>query len=399
LEPIKVLHVINSFEYGGAEAMLCNLVSRTDRQRFEPAVVSLIDDLRVAGAVTDAGVPLSVVGMKPGVPDPRGVLRLGRLMRQARPHVIQTWMDHSNLIGGLAARLSVRAPLVWGVHHSNHIAGLTKRTTLWTVAACARLSRRLPARIVCCSESARAAYAARGFAAERMTFIPNGFDTERFRPDRDARTDVRRELGLAPETPLVGLVARYDPFKDHANFLRAAALLAARFPDVRFLLCGDRVDRANAELTGLIASLGIPARCHLLGPRRDVPRIHAALDLLVSSSASEAFPLTLGEAMSCGVPCVATDVGDSALIVGETGRLAPAGDSAALAAACASLLRLEPSDRQRLGQAARRRIKDRFSLGAVAARYEALYAGLAAGVPREPVVFPSPALGAEAARS
>ena len=153
---IKILHVINSFEYGGAEAMLCNLLSRADRGRFQPEVVSLIDDLRLAGGIISAEIPLTVLGMEPGVPDPRGVTRLARVIRQVRPLVIQTWMDHSNLIGGLAARLSGRAPVVWGVHHSNHIPGLTKRTTLMTVAACARLSRRLPARIVCCSESSRA---------------------------------------------------------------------------------------------------------------------------------------------------------------------------------------------------------------------------------------------------
>lgn len=374
---IKLLHVINSFEYGGAEAMLCSLLARADRQRFEPSVVSLIDDLRVAGGIVERGTPLTVLGMKPGVPDPRGVWRLARLIRRLRPHVVQTWMDHSNLIGGLAARLSARVPLVWGVHHSNHIPALTKRSTLVTVAACARLSRQLPARIVCCSDSARAAYARLGFAAERMTVIPNGFDTDAFQPSAEARLDVRRELGVAPETPLVGLVARFDPFKDHANFLRAAALVAHRLPPVRFLLCGDRVDSGNAPLSAQITALGLEERCHLLGPRRDVPRLHAALDLLVSSSASEAFPLAVGEAMACGVPCVVTDVGDSALIVGETGRVVPPGDSPALADACEALLRLEPGERAWLGWAARRRIEERFSLGAITGRYETLYADLA----------------------
>ncbi|MDR3635942.1 MAG: glycosyltransferase [Isosphaeraceae bacterium] len=396
---IKILHIINSFEYGGAESMLCNLLSCVDRGRFEPAVVSLIDDLRVAGSITDAAIPLSVLGMKPGVPDPRGVARLARLLGKVRPHLIQTWMDHSNLIGGLAARLSVRAPVVWGVHHSNHIPGLTKRTTLMTVAACARLSRRLPARIVCCSESARTAYVARGFAAERMTVIPNGFDTDVFRPNPEARAEVRRELGVASETPLVGLVARYDPFKDHANFLRAAAIVAQHLPHVRFLLCGDRIDSGNGTLMGLIEALGLQDRCHLLGPRRDVPRLHAALDLLVSSSASEAFPLTIGEAMACGVPCAATHVGDSAAIVGETGRVVPPGDPQALAAACEALLRLEPAEREWLGWAARQRIQDRFSLGAIAVRYEALYAALAAGEPRPEFPVNSPALGAEVVTS
>lgn len=396
---IKLLHIINSFEYGGAEAMLCNVLARSDRQRFEPSVVSLIDDLRVAGGIVERGIPLTVLGMKPGIPDPRAVWRLSRLIRRLRPHVIQTWMDHSNLIGGLAARLAGHVPLVWGVHHSNHIPGLTKRSTLLTVAACARLSRRLPARIVCCSESARASYARLGFAAERMTVIPNGFDTDVFQPSADARLDVRRALGLAPETPLVGLIARYDPFKDHANFLHAAAIIARRLPHVRFLLCGDRVDTNNAALMEQVKTLGLQDLCHLLGPRRDVPRLHAALDVLVSSSASEAFPLTVGEAMASGVPCAVTDVGDSALIVGETGRVVPPGDSAALADACEALLRLEPGERAWLGWAARRRIQDRFSLGAITARYEALYGDLAEGAARAAVPVETRPLDVEVVRS
>ena len=168
----------------------------------------------------------------------------------------------------MAARLAVRDPVIWGVHNTNYIPRLTKRTTLMTVSACRRLSRWLPTRIVCCSESARAVYARQGFAAERLTFIPNGFDTNAFRPDPAARLNVRRELGLDPDATLIGLIARYDPFKDHANFLHAAAALKGRLPDVHFLLCGNRVDPGNETLASTVAALGLRGHCHLLGPQR-----------------------------------------------------------------------------------------------------------------------------------
>jgi glycosyltransferase involved in cell wall biosynthesis len=376
---IKIIHIINSFEYGGAEVMLGNLVTRSDRARFEPSVVSLIDDLRLADGIAAAGLPVRVLGMRPGVPDPRGLARLACLLRRDRPHVVQTWMDHSNLIGALAARLAAPTVLVWGVHHSRHVRGLTKGTTLLTVAACARLSRRLPAAIVCCSEQSRAEYERRGFAAEKLVVISNGFDTALFRPDTRARMEVRREVGLGPDVPLVGLVARYDAVKDHPTFLRAAALLRRRLPAVHFLLCGDQVDRANAELESALEALGLCDCCHLLGPRRDVARIQASLDLATSSSISEAFPLCLGEAMACGVPCVATDVGDSAAILGETGRIVPPRAPALLASAWEELLSLGPEARSRLGMAARRRIQERYDLAAVAGRYENLYERLLAG--------------------
>jgi glycosyltransferase involved in cell wall biosynthesis len=276
------VHVINSFEPGGAETMLCNLLLRTDRARFDVSVVALIDDLTVAGPVIEAKIPLVTMGMSPGVPAPTGVLRLMSHLRRLRPAIVQTWMDHSNLIGGVASRIACGAKVIWSVHHSDHVKELTKRTTLMTVGACAMLSRRVPARIVLCSEHARKLYGARGFAAEKMQVIPNGFDTSRFRPDAAARAEVRKELGVNLDTPLVGLVARFDPFKDHAGFCRAAARVAKVHPEARFVMCGRDVDGGNGALGSLIAELGLKERCHLLGPRRDVPRIMAALDVLAS---------------------------------------------------------------------------------------------------------------------
>lgn len=373
---VRIVHVINSFEFGGAEAMLCNLLLRTDRDRFEPTVAALIDDMSVAGPVLAAGIPVVTMRMKAGIPDPRGLARLAKHLEQEQPTIVQTWMDHSNLIGGLAAKIATRAKVVWGVHHSNHVAGLTPRTTLMTVAACARLSRRVPARIVFCSEHARKLYAARGFSRRNMCVIPNGFDMRNFAPDAFARADVRRELGVAPETILVGLVARYDPLKDHANFLRAAAELVKKRPEVRFLLCGDKVDRSNPSVMEEITALNLKGHCHLLGARRDVARIQSALDVAVSSSISEAFPLVVGEAMSCGVPCVVTDVGDSALIVGTTGRVVPPSDHAALFGALDEMLAMTVDARRKLGADARQRVRDLFDLDAVTRRYESLYEGL-----------------------
>jgi glycosyltransferase involved in cell wall biosynthesis len=357
--------------------MLCNLLLRHDRSRFDLSVVALIDDLSVARPILDAGIPVAVMGMRPGVPDPRGVARLARHIRQLKPHVIQSWMDHSNLITALANRCATRAPLAWGVHHSDHIPGVAKRSTLVTVAACAKLSRRLTRRIVYCSEQSRRAYERKGFEPLRGTVIPNGFDLGRFGPDAGARAAVRNEIGVPPDAPLVGLVARYDPFKDHATFFRAAALLARKNPHARFLLCGHRVEWDNRELASLASDPALAGRCHLLGRRGDVHRVYAALDVLASSSISEAFPLAVGEAMACSVPCAVTDVGDSALLVGPAGKVVPPRDPAALAAAIESLLTMPAHEREALGLAARARVEERFTLDAVTRRYEDLYEQLA----------------------
>ncbi|HSV13390.1 MAG TPA: glycosyltransferase [Tepidisphaeraceae bacterium] len=379
---LSVVHIINSFQFGGAERMLCNLLLNTDMDRFEPSVVSLIDDMTVAAPIIDAGIPITVVGMRPGIPDPRGIARLARHLWRLKPAVIQTWMDHSNLIGGIAARLVSRTPLVWGIHHSNHIPSLTKKSTLATVWACKMFSRRVPTRIVCCSEHARGMYAQRGFADDKLMVIPNGFDVSAFRPDPAARANLRRELDVHPQTPLVGLIARYDPFKDHETFLRAAAKLKRIRPDVHYVLCGHNVDSNNSVLMAMIGSLGIGEQCHLIGARTDVPRVLAGLDLAAQSSVSEAFPLVLGEAMACGVPCVATDVGDSRLIVGDTGKIVPARDPDALAAGMGEMLAMRSSALQQLGITARTRVREMFDLKSVTRRYESLYTDLASAAGR-----------------
>ncbi len=370
---IRVVHIINSFQLGGAETMLCNLLLRTDLTRFEPSIISLIDDMTLAGPAQKANVPITVIGMKPGVPDPRGLLRTARTLRRLQPDIVQTWMDHSNLIGGLAARMATGAPVVWGVHHGHHIPGVAKRMTRFTVWTCAQLSRLLPSRIVLCSEESRRLYTANGFAAERLTVIPNGFDTVKFHPDEDARISVRRELNVDPQAVLIGFLARFDPNKDHSNFIRAAAQLAAQHNNVHFVLCGHRVDNDNSALTGQIAELGLTDRFHLLGARSDAPRIQASLDIASTSSFSEAFPMTIGEAMSCGVPFVATDVGDSARIIDTAGRVVPPRDPVALANAWNELVSMGRAGRLQLGQAARKRICALFALEAVTRQYEAVY--------------------------
>jgi len=174
------------------------------------------------------------------------------------------------------------------------------------------------------------------------------------------------------------MCARFHPAKDHQNFLRAAKIIAAHLPDARFVLCGPEITPNNAQLTTWIGENGLENHCILLGPRDDMPAILAGLDLLVSASRSEAFPLIIGEAMACGVPCVVTDVGDSANIVGDCGRVVPPQAPEPLAEACLQVLALSPEERLALGQAARARIEVEYNLPAAAEKYGQLFIDVAA---------------------
>lgn len=370
---IRIVHVITGLDTGGAEMMLYKLLSLTDRTRYAPSVVSLTGGGPVGDRIEALGIPVETLGMARGVPDPAGLLRLAVRLRRIRPALVQTWMYHADVVGGLAAKLAGNVPVLWNLRQSSLDRAGLGRGTLLTARAAAWLSHRIPVRIVCGSEAARRAHGALGYARDRLVVIPNGFDLDMFAPSASARAAVRRELGIGGDVPLIGLAARFHPQKDHHTFIRAAGMLREWLPEAHFVLCGNGVSWQNSRLAGWIDEAGVRDNCHLLGSRADMPMIDAALDVAASSSRSEGFPNVIGEAMACGVPCAVTDVGDSAQLVGDTGRVVPPRDARALAQAWQALLAMPAGDRRDLGAAARRRIGQCYSLQSVVRRYEDLY--------------------------
>jgi glycosyltransferase involved in cell wall biosynthesis len=372
-----VLCLITGLYVGGAEMMLYRLLTRLDRAKFKPQVVSLMDLGPVSEKIRALGIPVRALGMSPGMPNPLAVLNLVRWLQSDKPDVIQTWMYHADLLGSIAAKLAGNIAVSWNIRHSDLSPTESKRLTRVAAKICARLSRWAPRKIVCCSESARDVHAAVGYASDKMVVIPNGYDLDTCRPDPAARRSVRIELGLSETTPIIGLVARFDPQKDHRTFLSAAGLLHRDMPDVHFMLCGNQITKQNIELMKWINDAGIEDQCHLLGYRDDIPRIHAAFDIASLSSCTEAFPNVVAEAMGCGIPCVVTDVGDAALIVGETGLVVPPRDPTMLADAWRTLLNMDRATRIQLGLAARQRVIENYNLPQIVSCYERLFEELA----------------------
>jgi glycosyltransferase involved in cell wall biosynthesis len=367
---MKIVHVITGLGAGGAESMLLKLLSAQQETARSGCVVSLTGVGPVGEKIQALGVPVIALGMRRGRPDPAALVALIRILRRVRPDLVQTWMYHADLLGGLAAR-AAGVPVVWGVRHGPSARG-DKLLTRLARQACAWTSRWIPAAVVCNSNQSRRVHAACGYAANKLVVVPNGFDVTRFRPDPAARASVRTELGVARDAALVGLVARYHPHKDHATFLAAAARIRAEREDVCFVLCGEGVDGSNAELAAILDRLDLREAARLLGRRDDIERILASLDVACVSSTTESFPNVVGEAMACGVPCVSTDCGDVAEIVGDTGVIVPVGDPGAFAAAVVSLLRLDPAERAALGAAARSRVAEEFALPVVARKFAAI---------------------------
>ena len=370
---MKIVHVITGLSTGGAEMMLYKLLSRMNADEFDSEVVSLTDEGPIADKIRLLGIPVQALGMKRGIPNPVALFKLTFILRRKRPDLVQTWLYHSDFIGGIASKIAGNMKTFWSIRQSNIDVDSNKRSTIWVAKACAKLSSWLPDKIIVCSHAALKSHQALGYSMEKMFVIPNGFDLDEFRPDPEARKSVRKELKLDENALLVGLVARFDPQKDHRNFIEAAELIREKIPAVHFMLCGEGIDNGNTRLMQWIEKGQVAGCFHLLGIRKDVSRLVAAMDVAVSSSLGEGFPNVVGEAMACSVPCVVTDVGDSALIVADTGRVVPAKDPGALAAAILGLLQAPPAFREEMGELARQRVKMNYSLDSVVREYEAVF--------------------------
>jgi glycosyltransferase involved in cell wall biosynthesis len=370
-----VVHLITGLQPSGAENQLQQLVLASDKHHFRHVVISLLEGGSIASELKAAGIEVHSLGMRRGLASPVGIVRLARLLRRLQPNVLHCWLYHACLMGSLAARLAGGPRVIWGLRSANPGFRGYSLSTRAVVRLCAKLSF-LPDAVVVNSEAARTVHRKWGNKAARMRVIPNGVDTQHFCPDPEARRSIREELGLTGDSVLVGMFARYSPMKDHGTFLQAAALLHRKYPDVRFILAGEGIAADNLPLWELVRENGLQEVTYLLGPRRDIQRLTAALDLACLSSWSESFPNVLVEAMACAVPCVASDVGDSSSIVGEAGRIVPPCNPPALAEAMGALVCMSTAERAVLGRRARDRVLERFTLQKTVKAYEVLYGEL-----------------------
>jgi glycosyltransferase involved in cell wall biosynthesis len=383
VDRIRVLYIINDLYMAGAEIALFKLLSRIDQDRFAPVVLSLRDRGDLGSAVESLKIPVHTLGIRGSIAGPISVHRLFNIVRKLRPDVIHGWMYHGNLAASLSRIFARRASLLWSIHQSLYSFNHEKRLTALVIRVSGVLSR-FAERIIYVSETSAGHHEKIGYCERKRIVFPYGFCTSEFAPSLKARQSLRAEVGVADNTILIGLIGRYHAIKDHQNFLRAATLIARKYPETRFILCGKGVDTNNDVLLALIRDLGITRHVHLLGDRRDIQRITAALDVAVSSSYSEGFPNVIGEAMSAGVPCVATDVSDVRRIIGATGKVVSPGSFKALAAALDEMIEIGSGGRSNLGKAARLRIAEKYSLDSVVTQYEALYERMTRNSPVQP---------------
>lgn len=324
-----ILHIITGLNDGGAESVLYRLCTKDYNGNH--CVISMMDAGKYGPLLQNAGVEIYCLNMPKGTLTIRGLWRLWLLLRSLKPIVVQTWMYHADLIGGIFARLAGVKSVCWGVRHSNLSPGTVKRSTIFIAKICSKLSAIIPSYIIFCSEQAASVHKQLGYCKKKIVIIPNGYDIENFRPNLSARVYLRKTLGIANNLTLFGMVARFDKQKDHGNLIAALNLVKKQNSNFCCLLVGTGMVVTNSALVELLLRFEVMDSVRLLGPRNDIPFIMSALDVHVLSSLGEAFPNVLAEAMACATPCVTTNVGDAALIVGDTGWVVPAGNPEYLA--------------------------------------------------------------------
>jgi len=373
--------IIPALGAGGAERQMCELVRHMDPGTFDVHLVEIYDSRRTeARAYWEdlealPAVHLHSLRKSPGI---KGYLlalpRFLSLLARHRPDVLYGFMGGTFL--ALAGRL-VGAKVVWGIRRTSAdpsmMDAFERRLLPWImrISALAHLA-------IFNSEAGRRNYEAMGLRSPRRLVIPNGFDTRRFAPDVEAGRSQRRAWDIPEGVPLVGLVGRVVPVKGHATFIRAAARIAGEIQDAHFVCVGDGNRDYLASLRALAASLGLEDRFHWVGEAGRMPAAYNALSLLMLASTDEGCPNVVGEAMACGVPCVVTDVGDAAALVGDTGRVVPSGDAVRLAEEAILQLREEPEAAARCAAAARERICAQFGVDRLARDTEAAFLRLLA---------------------
>lgn len=372
--PRRVAFVIRSLTIGGAGRQLIEIATGLAATGWSVDVVTFYAGGGLTPELDQRGVRVRDLA-KGGRWDLTVFPRLARVLRRIDAPVVHAYSGEANLIVALLRPLLKGSKVVWGVRASDlsrsrqdWLSAVLGRAN-WLLARCADL-------IICNSSAGMRMRAAEGYPRDRLIVVPNGIDVRRFAPGPGAGEAVRSDWGVEPDEVVIGLVGRLDPVKGHEVLIRAMAGLPSP-PRARLVFVGDGPDAYRAEMDAIARAAGIGHRLTWTGPRTDMPVVYNALDLLVSASHGEGFPNAVAEAMACGIPCVVTDVGDSAELVGDTGWVSPPDDVEGLRAAIATALGARDHLSEQ-GERARQRIVERFDTQALVARTAAELARLTA---------------------
>lgn len=324
-----ILHIITSLADGGAEAVLFRFCNEDRAEKH--IIISLMDESKYGSLLREQGFEVYALNLSPNRISILGIYKLYNIIKAKKPDVVQTWMYHADLMGGIVSRVAGINNVIWGVHNTILVRGESKFSTILIAKLNALLSGIVPRKIIYCAQKSRDVQEAIGYNKRKGKVVSNGYKINDFTPNKSYETSIRKSLNLSEDTFIIGHVGRFDPLKDHKNLIEAIANLPKKKVKFKVVLIGSNLDQNNSTLTGWIEKHQLNEFFYLQGPRNDIPVVMNGFDLFLLSSFAEAFPNVLNEAMACGTPCVSTDVGDASLIVGDTGWIVPPKDPKSMA--------------------------------------------------------------------
>jgi glycosyltransferase involved in cell wall biosynthesis len=365
----KILHIIVGLNSGGAELMLSRLV--VGSPSVEHIIVSLTSVGPIGGDLKKRGIHVYCLNLNK-FNSLYKIFYLVKFIKNTNPNVVQTWMYHSDFIGGLAAKIAGVKKIFWNIRNTEIPQKAFSRTG-FIIRICALLSGCIPNKIICCAFSALDKHSALGYSRSKMVVIPNGYQKtygEKF----DKRHEVRTKLGLSSDVLVIGIVGRYDFLKGYDILITAASLFSKSYQDEFIFLCAGRhIDQNNPELMELLNGSSLKNNFLLMGESSNVEEIYSAMDFYCLPSRSEGFPNVVAEAMLCRLPCVVTDVGDAARIIGKSGIVVESKNAESLATGLLGMAEFSVEKRKELGGLARSRIVENYEIGKIINQYLAVY--------------------------
>lgn len=316
---MNVLHVITGLNDGGAEGVLYRLLLHDRVNNHQ--VVSLMDLGKYGPLLTNRGFTVDCLNMPSGIITIRGLYELFKIIKYTKPDILQTWMYHADFIGGIIGKIAGVKKICWGIRQSTLEFRKSSFKTILIARFNAFLSYFIPDSIICCSKSGQEVHLKIGYSKKKMIYVPNGYDLSCFKINNELRAYIRLENFKVLESDfIIGMVARFNPQKDHANLINALGFVKKSCYSFKLVLIGKDLDHQNKKIVKQIFQNQLEDDVLLLGQRDDIMEIMNGLDLhVLSSSFGEGFPNVLAEGMACAVPCITTNVGDAAHVVGKTG--------------------------------------------------------------------------------
>lgn len=366
---MKIVHIITGLQDGGAEHTLYKICKYDSNNHH--IVISFRGNDKYLPLLNNIGIKVYCLNV--GFFSIHKFFILIRLIRFLKPDVVQTWLLHADLIGGIAARLAGIRNILWNIRYSNIEGGKSKLSTILIIKILSKLSYKIPKLILVVSKKAKKIYENKGYDKRKLKFIPNGYDFSILKVKKSEKKNFRKNLRIQYNTPLLGKVARYDPLKDHSNLLKALSLLQLKKKNFFCVLVGTNINK-NKELSRDIKKLKLSGYVKLLGPTKNISKVMNGLDINIQSSNAEGFPNVVAEAMSLETPCVATDVGDTSYIVGKTGWIVPPNNPLRLSKAIEkAILEMDSVNWKKRCVNARLRIKKKFDIYKMIELYNKLW--------------------------